>query len=181
MPALWLLGSSGYSAQVAGLMGLPFAFAHHFSAQNTLPALQLYREAFHESDTLDRPYAQVTAFVVCAPTDEEAGLLASAMALSFAQRRSGRPPGPLPTLAQVQHHAWSDDERAYADGYLATQVVGSPDTVRARLQTLLSETRADELMAIATVPDPAARSRSFELLAELAQLPRSGTVPERSA
>jgi luciferase family oxidoreductase group 1 len=175
MPALWLLGSSGYSAQVAGLMGLPFAFAHHFSAANTLPALELYRGSFQESETLDRPYAQVTAFVVCAPTDAEARLAASAMALSFAQRRSGRPPGPLPTLAQVEHHAWSDDERAYADAYLATQVVGSPETVRARLQELLAETRADELMAIATVPDPAARTRSFELLAELAGLATAAT------
>src|SRR6185312_2022946 len=87
----------GYSAQAAGLMGLPFAFAHHFSARNTLPALELYRSSFEASPGLDRPYAQVTAFCVCADTDEEANLLASSMALSFALRNTGRPPGPLPS------------------------------------------------------------------------------------
>jgi luciferase family oxidoreductase group 1 len=173
MPALWLLGSSGYSAQAAGIMGLPFAFAHHFSAANTLPALELYRSRFQASDVLQAPYAQVTVFCVCADTDEEAHLLASAMALSFASRSSGRPPGPLPTLAQVQHHAWSDMERAHAEGYLRTQVAGSPATVRARLEQLLSETGADEIMAVCSVPDPAARERSYALLAELAQLPGS--------
>jgi luciferase family oxidoreductase group 1 len=172
MPALWLLGSSGYSAQAAGLMGLPFAFAHHFSAQNTLPALELYRSRFQPSPDLDAPYAQVTALVVCAETDAEAELLASAMALSFAQRRSGRPPGPLPTLGQVQRHTWTPDERAYADSYLRSQVVGSPASVRTRLEQLLADTAADELMAIASVPDADTRSRSFTLLAELADLPR---------
>ncbi|HEX3328686.1 MAG TPA: LLM class flavin-dependent oxidoreductase [Gaiellales bacterium] len=171
MPALWLLGSSGYSAQAAGLMGLPFAFAHHFSARNTLPALELYRSSFDASPGLDRPYAQVTAFCVCADTDEEANLLASAMALSFALRNTGRPPGPLPSLRQVQNHVWTDAERTFADDYLAPQVIGSPATVKARLEALLAETGADEVMAIASVPDAAARTRSFTLLAELAQLP----------
>src|SRR6202044_2323709 len=69
-PDVWLLGSSGYSAQVAGLLGLPFAFAHHFSAVNTLPALALYRERFPPSEVLERPYAMVAAAVVCAETDE---------------------------------------------------------------------------------------------------------------
>ena len=65
-PAMWLLGSSGYSAQVAGLLGLPFAFAHHFSPANTLPALALYRQHFRPSEALDRPYAMVATAVVCA-------------------------------------------------------------------------------------------------------------------
>jgi luciferase family oxidoreductase group 1 len=171
MPALWLLGSSGYSAQAAGMMGLPFAFAHHFSAANTVPALELYRSRFQPSPNLDAPYAQITVFCVCADTDEEAHLLASAMALSFASRSSGRPPGPLPTLSQVRNHAWSDLERSYAESYLRTQVAGSPETVRARLQELLAETAADEIMAVASIPDPAARERSYTLLAGLAQLP----------
>jgi luciferase family oxidoreductase group 1 len=171
MPALWLLGSSGYSAQAAGMLGLPFAFAHHFSAANTVPALELYRSRFQPSPDLEQPYAQVTVFCVCADTDEEAQLLASAMALSFASRSTGRPPGPLPTLAQVRHHVWADVERSFADGYLASQVVGSPATVRRRLEELLAETAADEVMAVASVPDPAARERSYTLLAELARLP----------
>ena len=171
MPAIWLLGSSGYSAQVAGLMGLPFAFAHHFSAANTLPALDLYRSRFRESPDLEAPYAQIAVFVVCAGTDAEAELLASAMALVFAQRRTGRPPSPLPTLADIETHRWTDDERAYADAYLQSQVVGSPETVRTKLERLVAETGADEVMATATIPDARSRVRSFTLLAELAQLP----------
>ena len=152
-------------------MGLPFAFAHHFSAQNTVPALELYRSRFAPSPDMERPYAQVTAFCVCADTDEEAHLLASAMALSFALRNTGRPPGPLPSMRQVSNHAWTEAERAFADGYLRPQVIGSPATVRTRLEALLAETAADEVMAITSVPDAAARERSFTLLAELAELP----------
>jgi luciferase family oxidoreductase group 1 len=171
MPAMWLLGSSGYSAQVAGLMGLPFAFAHHFSAANTLPALDLYRDRFRESPVLEAPYAQIAVFVVCADTDAEAQLLASAMALVFAQRGSGRPPTALPTLADVEAHDWTVEERAYADAYLRSQVVGSAETVRAKLEVLIAETGADEVMATATIPDAQARIRSFTLLAKLAELP----------
>src|SRR5262249_32533956 len=69
MPAIWLLGSSGFSAQLAGMLGLPFSFAHHFSAQNTLPALALYRETFRPSDLLDRPYAMLAVSAICAGTD----------------------------------------------------------------------------------------------------------------
>ena len=67
-PDIWLLGSSGYSAQLAGLLGLPFSFAHHFSAANTVPALALYRESFRPSAVLDRPHAMVAVNAVCAQT-----------------------------------------------------------------------------------------------------------------
>ena len=110
-------------------------------------------------------------FVVCAGTDAEAELWASAMALVFAQRRTGRPPSPLPTLAEIEAHEWTRDERAHADAYLQTQVVGSPETVRTKLEQLVAETGADEVMATATIPDAHARVQSFTLLAELAQLP----------
>src|SRR5687767_9289331 len=82
-PPVWLLGSSGYSAQLAGLLGLPFAFAHHFSAVNTLPALALYRSSFRPSEELDAPYAMVCVSVVCAEDDERARWLAGSGALSF--------------------------------------------------------------------------------------------------
>ncbi|MCW2623127.1 MAG: alkanal monooxygenase, partial [Frankiales bacterium] len=82
-PAVWLLGSSGYSAQVAGLLGLPFAFAHHFSGENTLPALQLYRERFRPSEVLDEPYSMICANVFVADDDAQARRLALPGALSF--------------------------------------------------------------------------------------------------
>jgi alkanesulfonate monooxygenase SsuD/methylene tetrahydromethanopterin reductase-like flavin-dependent oxidoreductase (luciferase family) len=113
----------------------------------------------------------VTVFCVCADTDEEARLLASAMALSFASRSTGRPPGPLPSMRQVENHVWTEAERAFAEDYLRPQVIGSPATVRARLEALVAETGVDEVMAIASVPDAGARMKSFTLLAELAELP----------
>ena len=90
-PAVWLLGSSGYSAQVAGLLGLPFAFAHHFSGENTLPALELYRRTFRPSDVLEQPYAMIAAVRAVPPTDAEAHRLALPSALQFLQLRQGRP------------------------------------------------------------------------------------------
>jgi luciferase family oxidoreductase group 1 len=90
-PDLWLLGSSGYSAQVAGALGIPFAFAHHFMPQNTLPALDLYRKSFRPSAELEKPYSMIAAGVICADTDEHAKFLAGASALSFLKLRTGRP------------------------------------------------------------------------------------------
>ena len=88
-PAVWLLGSSGFSAQLAGLLGLPFSFAHHFSSANTLPALELYRQHFRPSRWLDEPYAMVAVNAVCAETDERAEWLAGPSALSFLQAALG--------------------------------------------------------------------------------------------
>src|ERR1700728_1996549 len=89
MPKIWLLGSSGYSAQLAGLLGLPFSFAHHFSAANTVPALQLYRQNFRPSPYLDQPYAMVAVAAICADTDERAKWLAGPAVLSFMRLRTG--------------------------------------------------------------------------------------------
>src|SRR5262249_15624550 len=89
VPELWLLGSSGYSAQVAGMLGLPFAFAHHFSPANTLPALAMYRSYFRPSAYLESPYVMVGVQVVCADSDAEARRLAAPSALSFLRLRQG--------------------------------------------------------------------------------------------
>ena len=109
-PAVWLLGSSGYSAQLAGLMGLPFAFAHHFSSENTLPALELYRRMFRPSEVLDEPYALIAAAVLCAPDDAEAQRLALPSALQFLQLRLGRP-GPVPTPDEAAAYPYTAEER----------------------------------------------------------------------
>ena len=167
---MWLLGSSGYSAQVAGLPGLPFAFAHHFSPANTLPALALYRSQFRPSEVLDRPYAMVAAAVVCAETDERAHWLASSGALSFLKLRSGRP-GPLPSPEEAAAYPYNELERAFVADRRATQIIGAPATVRRGLAELLTATAADELMLTTMVFDPADRLRSFELVADLARAP----------
>ena len=165
-PPVWLLGSSGYSAQLAGLLGLPFAFAHHFSAVNTLPALALYRSSFHPSEELAAPYAMVCASVVCADDDERARWLAGSGALSFLRLRSGRP-GVVPTPEEAAAYPYSPAERAFVDDRLDAQVIGGPETVRRGLDALLAATQADELMVTTTVHSSAERLRSFERLAAL--------------
>src|SRR5438874_5641722 len=110
VPELWLLGSSGYSAQVAGMLGLPFAFAHHFMPANTLPALSIYRSYFRSSAYLEQPYVLVAVQVVCADTDAEAQRLAAPSALSFVKLRQGRP-GLLPSPEQTDAYPYSDFER----------------------------------------------------------------------
>ena len=167
-PDMWLLGSSGYSAQVAGLLGLPFAFAHHFSAVNTLPALALYRQHFRPSEVLERPYAMVAAAVVCAETDERARWLAGSGALSFLRLRSGHP-GPLPSPEEAAAYPYTDLERAFVEDRRASSITGSPETVQRGITELLEATAADELMITTMVFDPADRLNSFERVATLAR------------
>ncbi|MCW2883735.1 MAG: hypothetical protein QOE54_2768 [Streptosporangiaceae bacterium] len=164
-PAIWLLGSSGYSAQLAGMLGLPFAFAHHFSAQHTVPAMELYRSSFRPSAVLDRPYAMVTAAVVCADTDAEARRLAAPMGLSVLRLRSGNP-GLLPTPQEALAYPYTPQERQAIEMFTGSHVVGDPDAVRAGLADLQSRTAADELMISTNVSDPKARIRSYELVAQ---------------
>jgi luciferase family oxidoreductase group 1 len=168
MPAIWLLGSSGYSAQLAGLLGLPFSFAHHFSAANTLPALTLYRDHFQPSQWLQRPYAMVAVSVVCADTDERARFIAGPAMLSFLRLRQGRP-ARLATPEQAAAYPYTEAEREVAEGRLDGQALGSPETVHKQLSELVSRTAADELMITTMVYDLEARARSFELVAGLAR------------
>ena len=165
MPAIWLLGSSGFSAQLAGLLGLPFSFAHHFSSANTVPALALYRQSFRPSRWLDRPQAMVAVSVICADTDERARWLSGPAALSFLQLRAGRPQ-PLASPAEAAAYPYSERERAFAAERLAGQALGSPDTVSRQLAQLVERTGADELMLTTMVYDISDRIRSFELVAE---------------
>lgn len=168
-PAIWVLGSSGYSAQVAGLLGVPFAFAHHFSAENTLPALRLYREAFRPSAVLEQPYAMIGVSVICAESDEEAERLARPGILSFVRLRSGRP-GPFPTPQDAAEYQFTPSERRIVESRRSGQVLGGPDTVRRRLDELLNDTGADELMITTMVYDQADRLHSYRRVADLAGL-----------
>jgi luciferase family oxidoreductase group 1 len=164
-PAIWLLGSSGFSAQLAGVLGLPFSFAHHFSAANTVPALELYRSTFRPSRWLSEPYAKVAVNAVCADTDERARFLAGPASLAFLKLRQGRPE-PLATPEEAAAYPYTDQERAFAEDRFADQAVGSPQTVRGQLESLLARTGANELMLTTMVYDIGDRIRSFELIAE---------------
>jgi luciferase family oxidoreductase group 1 len=165
MPAIWLLGSSGFSAQLAGLLGLPFSFAHHFSAVNTVPALALYRESFRPSQWLQRPHAMVAVSAICADTDERAQWLSGPAALSFLQLRAGTPQA-LATPEEAAAYPYTPLERQIAGERFAGQAIGSPETVGRQLASLLGRTGADELMLTALVYDIEDRIRSFELIAE---------------
>jgi luciferase family oxidoreductase group 1 len=167
-PVVWLLGSSGYSAQLAGLLGLPFAFAHHFSAANTLPALALYREHFRPSRWLERPYAMVAVATICADTDEQAEWLAGPSALSFLRLRQGRPQA-LTTPEEAAAYPYTELDRVFIADRREGQAMGSPETVRRQLTELLDRTRADELMLTTMVYDIKDRIRSFELVTEAAK------------
>ncbi|HVC71512.1 MAG TPA: LLM class flavin-dependent oxidoreductase [Acidimicrobiales bacterium] len=174
-PELWLLGSSGFSAQLAGMLGVPFSFAHHFSADNTLPALALYRSHFRPSSTLAAPHAMVAVSVICAETDERAQWLAGPSRLAFVRLRSGRP-GRLPTPEEAAARDYSASEQLILDGRSTGQIVGSPETVRAALEALGRETQADELMITAMIHGYDDRVRSYELVAELARSTPAGAA-----
>jgi luciferase family oxidoreductase group 1 len=164
-PAIWLLGSSDFSARLAGALGLPFSFAHHFSAANTDLALDLYRSEFRPSRWLAEPYAMVAVSAVCADTDERAEWLAGPSGLAFLRLRQGRP-GRLPTPEQAAEYPYSPLERAFVQQRREGQALGSPETVTAQLDALLGRTNADELMLTTMVYDIDARIRSYELIAE---------------
>ncbi|MEH0842350.1 LLM class flavin-dependent oxidoreductase [Micromonospora sp. CPCC 205711] len=164
-PAVWLLGSSGFSAQLAGLLGLPFSFAHHFSAQNTLPALALYRQHFRPSRFLDKPYAMVAVNAVCAETDERAEWLAGPSSLSFLKLRSGRPE-PLASPQDAAAYPYNELELEFIRQRREGQAMGSPETVRRQLTDLRDRTGADELMITTMVYDIEDRVRSYELIAD---------------
>ena len=164
-PELWLLGSSGFSAELAGLLGLPFAFAHHFSADNTVPALARYRASFRPSAVLDAPRAMVAVTVICADTEARAEWLAGPARLAFVRLRAGRP-GRLPSPEEAAAHEFSPAERLVLEGRSRGAVVGDPDTVRGGLVSLLDATGAAEIMVTAMIHDAADRRRSYELVAE---------------
>jgi luciferase family oxidoreductase group 1 len=167
LPEIWLLGSSGFSAQLAGELGLPFSFAHHFSAANTEPALDLYRRSFRPSQWLDEPHTMVAVNAVCADTDERAELLARPGWLAFLRLRMGRPIA-LPTVEDAAAYEFTEPELEFVAQRRIGQALGSPQTVQAQLATLIERTGADELMLTNQVYGIKDRMRSYELIAELA-------------
>jgi luciferase family oxidoreductase group 1 len=164
LPQVWLLGSSGFSARLAGMLGLPFSFAHHFSAANTEPALHAYRSAFRPSQWLDAPHAMIAVSATCAETDERAEELAKPGWLSFLKLRTGHPIR-LPTPDEAATYEFSDAELEFVAERRAGQALGSPETVERQLDELLERTGPDELMLTNQIYDMADRIRSYELIA----------------
>jgi luciferase family oxidoreductase group 1 len=169
---IWLLGSSLFSAQLAAVLGLPFAFASHFAPAYMMAAIERYRAEFRPSGALAQPYVMLGIGVIAADTDAEARRLFTSQQRQFVNLRRGRP-GPLQPPVDEGELDWSPIERAQLDEALACAVVGSPDSVRDGVERFVARTGADELMVTAQIYDHAARLRSYEILAE-ARLSRLG-------
>ncbi|MCT4356108.1 LLM class flavin-dependent oxidoreductase [Streptomyces sp. Je 1-79] len=176
-PPVWLLGSSGFSARLAGTLGLPFAFAHHFSAQNTIPALDLYRDSFRPSQVLDAPYALIGVAALAHEAPKEARRQVMTGALSMLRLRTGRP-GLVPTPEEAEAYPFSPTERDFVDSWLANIVHGTPDEVRTGLDDLRKRTGADELMITANAHGGDVRLRSYELIADAYGMPDDGVPAE---
>ncbi|MFH9211296.1 LLM class flavin-dependent oxidoreductase [Streptomyces globisporus] len=171
-PPVWLLGSSGFSARLAGTLGLPFAFAHHFSAQNTIPALDLYRESFRPSAVLDAPYALIGVSALAADDEREARRQVLTGALSMVRLRTGRP-GLIPSPEEAEAYDFSPMEREFVDGWLGNVIHGTADEVRTGLDDLAKRTGADELMITANAHGGDARLHSYDLIADAYGLPNA--------
>jgi luciferase family oxidoreductase group 1 len=165
---IWLLGSSLFSAQVAALLGLPFAFASHFAPDELFRALDVYRARFTPSKQLAEPYAMAAANVVAADTDAEAHRQFTSQQQSFVNLRRGMP-GQVPPPIDDIDAFWSPLERDGVARALAHSFVGDRDTVEAGLRRFREATRADEIMVTAHLAEQPARVRSLELVADIAR------------
>ncbi len=164
LPELWLLGSSTFSAQLAGILGLPFSFAYHFAPAQLEAALATYRANFQPSMVLREPHVMVAASVICAPSGEEATWLSGSSALSIVQMRTGRP-GQLPSPDEAAAYPFTPIEEAIAAEAMSTHLIGDPDTVASGLHQLQQRTAADELMISTRVHSLEARIESLALVA----------------
>jgi luciferase family oxidoreductase group 1 len=163
---IYLLGSSDFSAQLAALLGLPFAFASHFAPEYLQVALGLYRAHFRPSAQLAEPYVIVGVNVFAAETDGEARRLFTSLQQQFLNLTRGHPreiPPPVDSMDEL----WQPHEKAHVEKMTRYAAVGSPETLRGKLEQILAETGADELMTTASMPDHAARLRSFEITADV--------------
>ncbi|MNM43366.1 MsnO8 family LLM class oxidoreductase [Pseudomonas alkylphenolica] len=163
---IWLLGSSLFSAQLAGMRGLPYAFASHFAPRYMHEAIRIYRNHFQPSAVLDKPYVMLGVPLVAADTDEQANYLATSvyqriLALMRGQSLVQRPP------VQSMDGLWLPHEREAVGDFLGLAMVGGPQKIRAKLDVLLEQTQADELIFTCDLYEHADRIRSYELLAQV--------------
>jgi luciferase family oxidoreductase group 1 len=162
---LWILGSSLYGAQLAAMLGLPYAFASHFAPQALIEAVSIYRERFEPSAQLTKPYVMVGCNVIVADTEDEARKLFTTSQQQFTRMVRGSR-GQLPPPVDDIESFWSPLEKERVSSMLACSFYGSPSTIKEKLATLIQATGADELIVAAAIWDHQARVRSFELLAQ---------------
>lgn len=163
---LWILGSSLFGAQLAAILGLPYAFASHFAPAALMPALQEYRSRFKPSKQLSQSYAAAGVNVFAAKTDAEACRLFTSAQQQFTRMVRGTR-GKLPPPIDDIETYWTPAEKEQASAMLKYSFVGSPDTVRSGLQQFVDETGVEELIVASAIYDHPARLRSYEILAQL--------------
>jgi luciferase family oxidoreductase group 1 len=161
---VWILGSSTFGAQLAAMLGLPYAFASHFAPAELDRALAIYRERFQPSERLARPYVMCGVTAIAAETDAEARRLFSSLQQSFVALRTGHP-GPLPPPVDDMESRLDPQAKYMLAQALSVAAVGSPTTVQASLAALIQRTGADELMVTSSIFDHPARLRSYEIVA----------------
>jgi luciferase family oxidoreductase group 1 len=163
---LWILGSSLYGAQLAAMLGLPYAFASHFAPAALLQALEMYRATFKPSAQQATPYAMAGLHVVAADTDAEAKRLFTSTQQQFTNMVRNRRGKLQPPVDDIDAY-WTPQEKVQAESMMTYAIHGSPETVRRKLEAFIELTRADELMVVSAIYDHAARLRSYEILAGL--------------
>jgi luciferase family oxidoreductase group 1 len=163
---IWILGSSLFGAQLAAMLGLPFAFASHFAPDALMQAIHMYRTAFKPSSQLEQPYVMAGVNVVAAETDAEARRLFTSVQQRFTDIVRGTRGRLQPPIDDIETY-WSPSEKANASRMLSCSFVGSPQTVEQGLQQFIEQTGADELMAASAIYDHSARLRSYEILGGL--------------
>jgi len=163
---LWILGSSTDSAQLAGYLGLPYAFASHFAPAQLYAAIEIYRRIFRPSPDLQQAYVMPCVNVIAADTDEEASRLATSLYQMFIGIITGRRTRLQPPVDNM-HDIWTEYEEEAAKQMLQLSLIGSPDTIKARLKILLEKTGMNEIMIISNIYDQKAKLYSYELFADI--------------
>lgn len=163
---LWMLGSSTFGAQLAAMLGLPFAFASHFAPAQMMSAIEIYRRSFRPSEQLQTPYVMLGFNIFAAATDEEGRFLATSLMQAFASLRRGVPRKLQPPDAAFEQ-SLTEPERAQLGQVLACSAIGAPETVKSSIEAFIARTGADELILASHIYDHAARVRAYEIVAEV--------------
>jgi luciferase family oxidoreductase group 1 len=163
---IWILGSSLFGAQVAALMGLPFAFASHFAAAQMMQAIAIYRASFRSTGEPPRSHLMLGVNIVAADTDDEAKFLATSGRQAFASLRRGMPTTLPPPNREFEKEVVPFQGIRLEEAH-SISIVGSPATVRADLEAFIERTRPDELIVVSHIYEHAARLRSYEIVAEI--------------
>ncbi len=163
---IWILGSSTDSAQLAGLMGLPYAFASHFAPAQFEAAIQLYRKTFRPSESLEKPYVMACVNMIAADTDQETNKLATSLYQMFLGIVSGARKLLQPPVDNMDE-LWSEYEKAMAGQMLALTFIGTPEKIKKEMQNFINQTQVDEIMVISNIYEQQAKLYSYELFAEV--------------